>query len=102
MSESSKPHYVLQTLKDRKVAILIIYVDDIILTGDDDAELEGLKKKLVDDFKIKYLGALKYFLGMEFARSMEDIFVSQQKYIVDLVKQVQWVVKQLKHQQSLT
>lgn len=66
-----------------KIAVLIVYVDDIILTGDDIEELARLKKKLAEDFEIKDLGVLKYFLSMEFARSKEGIFVNQRKYILD-------------------
>uniref|UniRef100_A0A2N9GQ49 Reverse transcriptase Ty1/copia-type domain-containing protein n=1 Tax=Fagus sylvatica TaxID=28930 RepID=A0A2N9GQ49_FAGSY len=65
--------------KEGKIAILIVYVDDIILTGDDSAELKKLKERLADEFEIKDLGALKYFLGMEFAKSKEGIFVNQRK-----------------------
>ena len=65
-----------------KVAILIVYIDDIVLTGDDCNELEKLKGKLAEEFETKDLGALKYFLGMEFARSKED---NQRKYILDLL-----------------
>ena len=54
--------------KDGKIAILIVYVDDIVLTGSDKEELERLKRRLAEEFEIKDLGALKYFLGMEFAR----------------------------------
>jgi hypothetical protein len=71
--------------KEGKIAILIVYVDDIILTGDDSAELKKLKERLADEFKIKDLGALKYFLGMEFAKSKECIFVNQRKYVLDLL-----------------
>ncbi|XP_022883114.1 uncharacterized protein LOC111399852 [Olea europaea var. sylvestris] len=71
-----------------KVAILIVYVDDIILTGDDSNEIERLKKILAKEFKIKDLGNLKYFLGMEFARSNKGIFVSQRKYILDLLGEI--------------
>ena len=46
-----------------------MYVDDIILTGDDEAKLATLMKKLTNSFQMKDLGTLKYFLGMEFARS---------------------------------
>ncbi|RVW39635.1 Retrovirus-related Pol polyprotein from transposon RE1 [Vitis vinifera] len=70
---------------ESKVAILIVYVDDIVLTGDDCNELEKLKGKLAEEFEIKDLGALKYFLGMEFARSKEGIFVNQRKYALDLL-----------------
>ena len=57
---------------ERKVAILIIYVDDIILTGNDNKDLERLKKVLVKEFEIKDLGDLKYFFGMEFARLKKE------------------------------
>lgn len=62
--------------KEGKVVILIIYVDDIVLIWSDHCELEALKKKLAEEFEIKDLGSLKYFLGMEFARSKEGIFVN--------------------------
>ncbi|XP_019079594.1 uncharacterized mitochondrial protein AtMg00810-like [Vitis vinifera] len=65
-----------------KVAILIVYVDDIVLTGDDCNELEKLKGKLAEEFETKDLGALKYFLGMEFVRSKEG---NQRKYVLDLL-----------------
>ncbi|RVX02203.1 hypothetical protein CK203_025476 [Vitis vinifera] len=44
--------------KDGKVEILIVYVDEIILTDDDIDELERLKKRLAKDFEIKDLGLL--------------------------------------------
>ncbi|KAL9411546.1 hypothetical protein AB3S75_045191 [Citrus x aurantiifolia] len=71
-----------------KISILIVYVDDIILTGDDPKELADLGEKMARDFEIKDLGVLKYFLGMEFARSKEGIFVNQRKYILDLLKEI--------------
>lgn len=74
--------------KEGKIAILIVYVDDIILTGDDSPELKRLKERLAEEFKIKDLGALKYFLGMEFARFEEDIFVNQRKYVLDLLGEI--------------
>ncbi|XP_015583912.2 uncharacterized mitochondrial protein AtMg00810-like [Ricinus communis] len=73
--------------KEGKTAVLVVYVDDMILTSDDEDELASLKKKLSQDFEIKDLGALKYFLGMEFTRSREGIFVNQRKYILDLLNE---------------
>ena len=70
---------------DKRRAILIVYVDDIILTGDYKEELESLKHYLSKEFEIKDLGNLKYFLGMEIARSKHGIFVSQRKYVLDLL-----------------
>ncbi|XP_022151717.1 uncharacterized protein LOC111019632 [Momordica charantia] len=56
-----------------KMVVLIVYVDDIILTGNDVDGLACLKKRLASEFQIKNLGTLKYFLGMKFARSKGDL-----------------------------
>jgi len=70
-----------------RIAFLIVYVDDIILTGDDLEEMDKLKKSLSTEFEIKDLGLLRYFLGMEFVRSKKDIVVSQWKYMLDLFEE---------------
>ena len=69
------------------MAILIVYVDDIVLTGDDDEEIDKLKNILEKEFEINDLGNLKYFLGMEIARSRTIIFVSQHKYVMNLLNE---------------
>ena len=46
-----------------------------------------MKKYLSEEFEVKDLGNLKYFLGMEVARSRNGIVVSQRKYILDLLKE---------------
>ncbi|RVW65334.1 Retrovirus-related Pol polyprotein from transposon TNT 1-94 [Vitis vinifera] len=56
-----------------KMTILIVYVDDIILSGNDMEELQNLKKYLLEEFEVKDLGNLKYFLGMEVARSRKGM-----------------------------
>ena len=58
---------------EKKIAILIMYVDDIILTGDYEEEIIKLKELLATEFKIKDLGPLRYFLGMEVDRSKKGI-----------------------------
>ena len=70
-----------------KMAVLLVYVDDIILTSDDINEMNRLKTSLAKEFEIKDLGALRYFLGMEVARSKKGIMVNQRKYILDLLKE---------------
>ena len=67
--------------------ILIVYVDDIITTGDNIQEIKALKGQLQQAFEVKDLGQLMYFLGMEVARSKEGIFISQRKYTLDLLKE---------------
>ena len=60
-----------------KITILIVYVDDIILTRDDKPKMEQLKERLAAEFIIKDLGSLRYFLGMKVARNRSGISVSQ-------------------------
>src|SRR4030066_581160 len=69
------------------VTMLLVYVDDIIVTGDDEEEQELLAQHLAKEFEIKTLGKLKYFLGIEVAHSKKGIFISQQKYVNDLLQE---------------
>ena len=68
------------------VSIHVVYVDDILITGSNVMEASRLSAALAHAFKIKALGPLQYFLGLEVAYSPRGIFVSQQHYTVDLLK----------------
>ena len=63
--------------------ILIVFLNDIIMTSNCVKEIKRLKDFLGKEFKIKDLGALKYFLGMEVARSKSVIAVTQRKCTLD-------------------
>ncbi|KAE8708930.1 hypothetical protein F3Y22_tig00110332pilonHSYRG00561 [Hibiscus syriacus] len=69
-----------------KLAIVLVYVDDLIITGDDEAEILQTKENLSVRFQMKELGQLKHFLGLEVDRTHEGIFLCQQKYAKDLLK----------------
>ncbi|XP_052185229.1 uncharacterized mitochondrial protein AtMg00810-like [Diospyros lotus] len=73
--------------KKGTLTILLVYVDDIIVTGNDEDEKKLLKGNLAREFDIKDLRRLKYFLGIEVAYSNEGIFLSQRKYTVDLLEE---------------
>lgn len=75
----------MKTSTEGKSIILILYVDNIILTNDDVEEM-GKMKNLSFEFKIKDLGQLRYFHRMEIAKSNKRIIMSQQNYIQDLLK----------------
>ena len=64
-----------------------MYVDDIIVIGNDEKEKNTLKQCLAKEFEIKDLGKFKYFLGIEVAQSKQDIFIPQQKFVVDLLRE---------------
>ena len=57
----------------------------MIITRDDREEIKALKSKLFLEVEIKDLGRLKYFLGIEVLRSNRGIFISQKKYVLDLL-----------------
>ena len=64
---------------------LLVYVDDIILSGTDLVEINRIKTFLDDQFKIKDLGDVKYFLSLEIARNSAGISVCQRKFALDLL-----------------
>lgn len=64
---------------------VLLYVDDMIITGNDEAAIRDLKQFLQSHFRIKDLGHLKYFLGVEVARSSQGIAISQRKYTLDII-----------------
>lgn len=68
-----------------KIALLIVYVDDIVITGNDEEEMLRLKKMMSRSFEVKDLGNLHYFLGIEVAYSAQGIYLSQRKYVLDLL-----------------
>jgi hypothetical protein len=82
----STSDYSLFTLRhNNNFTALLIYVDDIILSGTSIDEINRIKSILDDNFKIKDLGIVKYFLGLEVAHSKAGISVSQRKYCLDLL-----------------
>ena len=64
---------------------LLVYVDDIIVNGSSPAEVSTLITALATCFNLKGLGCLNYFLGFEVIPSTAGIFLSQRKYITDLL-----------------
>ncbi|XP_058755139.1 uncharacterized mitochondrial protein AtMg00810-like [Vicia villosa] len=65
---------------------LLVYVDDIILAGTSLTVFDDLKNALDRTFHIKDLGQLKFFLGLEVARSSKGITLCQRKYCLELLR----------------
>jgi len=67
------------------LVVVAVYVDDIIVTGHDCDEIAALKVFLDNTFKIKNLGSLHYFLGLEVKHVPGGIHLNQHKYVTDLL-----------------
>ena len=57
----------------------------MVITGNDSEEIEKLREKLFEEFEMKDLGRLKYFLGIEVLSSNRGIFITQRRYVLDLL-----------------
>lgn len=72
------------TTNDSRV-FLLVYVDDIIMTGNDSALIDTLLSSLSRTFKIRDLGTLNFFLGIETLPTQDGFVLSQQRYMKDIL-----------------
>ena len=68
------------------MVVMLVYVDDILITGSSTDLIQEVKAFLHTQFKLKDLGPLKYFLGIEVARSTTGFYLNQRKYALDLLR----------------
>jgi len=85
-SHAHADHSLFIKAHNSEFTAIIVYVDDIVLTGNSLAEIERIKRILHTNFHIKDLGKLKYFLGIEVAHSDKGNSLCQRKYCLDLLK----------------
>ncbi|XP_042380494.1 uncharacterized protein LOC121972952 [Zingiber officinale] len=86
--ESSNADYSLFTqVCGNSFTIILLYVDDMNIVGNDQKAINNVKVFLATCFKFKDLGMLKYFLGIEVARSKMGISINQHKYTLDLLQE---------------
>ncbi|KAL0534470.1 hypothetical protein IC582_028761 [Cucumis melo] len=72
--------------KNDSFIALLVYVDDIIITGANALHIQELKRAFNQKFLLKDLGLLKIFLGLELARNSSDLFLSQRHYTLQLIE----------------
>ncbi|KAJ3704139.1 hypothetical protein LUZ61_007844 [Rhynchospora tenuis] len=78
--------YSLFTLKQDDIFLaILVYVDDLVIAGNDPDAIGRFKQYLSNTFHMKNLGVLKYFLGIEIARSATGLYLSQRKYTLDIL-----------------
>ncbi|XP_023771989.1 uncharacterized mitochondrial protein AtMg00810-like [Lactuca sativa] len=71
--------------RDSCIMYLLVYVDDLIVTGSDAVVVSSFISRLHAEFRIKDLGRLNYFLGLEATHHPTGLFLSQAKYAHDIV-----------------
>jgi hypothetical protein len=65
--------------------LLLLYVDDMLITGDNSEHISHVKQHLSKEFQMSDLGPLSYFLGIEVHQTPKGFYLSQSKYIQDLL-----------------
>jgi hypothetical protein len=75
--------YVLHTHGD--TLIVVLYVDDLVITRNIIDIIFILKEQLDDTLDMKDLGLLHYFLGLQVLPLSDGLFLSQSKYVMDLL-----------------
>ena len=84
MQKSKSDHSVFYKNSNSGIILLVVYVDDIVITRSDSKGISSLKFFLQSQFHTKDLG-IRYFLCIEVMRSKHGIFLSQRKYVLDLL-----------------
>ena len=64
---------------------ILLYLDDLVITGADVGEIDRLKLQLAASFDVKDLGDLHYILGIEVIRTPEDILISKGHYVLSML-----------------
>ena len=88
MTRIEADHSVFYRHSSAGCIYLVVYLDDIVLTGSDHHGISQVKQHLYQHFQTKDLGKLRYFLGIEVAQSNTGIVISQRKYALDILEEM--------------
>ena len=86
ISNADYSMYVKKT--DAGLVVIVIYVDDLIITSDDKVQIANVKKVLGAEFDMKDLGELMYFLGIEVIRTSQGIWLIAKKVCARYVAEI--------------
>ena len=87
LQKSKSDHSVFYRNSSSSIILLVVYVDDIVIPESDSTGISSLKSFLHGQFHTKDLRMLRYFLGVEVIRSKHGTFLSQRKYVLDLLSE---------------
>lgn len=86
MLQCPSDHSLFTLQRNGLFVAVLIYVDDLMLTGSSAILITQVQEFLRSKFNIKDLGPMKYFLGLEIARSDKGIYLHQRKYCLDILR----------------
>ena len=89
MRKSKSYHSVFYRNSSSGIILLVVYVDDIVITESDSKGISSLNSFIQSQFHTKDLGMLRYCLSIEVMRSKHEIFLSQRKYVLDLLSETE-------------
>ena len=87
LSHMKADYSLFYVSSSKGIIILILYVDDLLVTGSDNDGICSLKQKLMQRFDMIELGNVTYYLGVEFIRSNFGIFLSQKAYASQILSE---------------
>lgn len=85
-TQAPSDHSLFVKRSEKIFVAALVYVDDILIVGNDEAAIENFKDILKGAFKLRDLGTAKYFLGFEIARNDSGISINQRKYTLKLLQ----------------
>ncbi|PNX67781.1 hypothetical protein L195_g055811, partial [Trifolium pratense] len=77
--------YVMKSATSDTI-ILCLYVDDLLITGSNEAQISKFKVDMMKEFEMVDLGHISYFLGIEFQKTSEGLILHQRKYANEILK----------------
>jgi hypothetical protein len=69
----------------KSVVYLVVYVDDMLIIGNNESYIASIKKELKKGFEMTYLGHIHYYLDIEVIQNPRYIFISPKNYIGELL-----------------
>ena len=75
--------------KGNNLLIVSLYVDDLLVIGDDTRLVEEFKQEMMQVFEMTNLGLMTYFLGIEIKQNENEVFICQRKYEKEILKKFQ-------------
>jgi hypothetical protein len=75
--------------KGKNSLIISLYVDDLLVTGNDTRLIEEFKQEMMQAFEMTDLGLMTFFLGIEIKHNENDVFIYQKKYAKEILKKFQ-------------